>query len=57
MIEPGEDQHPSEQHIAFCAHQIWEHEGRPEGRAAIHWINAEKQLVAGYVHHQWYPPS
>jgi hypothetical protein len=57
MNQPEEDQHPSEKHIAFCAYQIWENEGQPTGREAIHWSNAEDLLIAGYVHHQWYQPT
>lgn len=57
MNEPGENIRPSENHIAFCAHLIWEHEGRPEGQAKFHWRKAENQLLASYVHHQWYQPG
>jgi hypothetical protein len=28
------------------AYQIWEQEGRPEGRHLDHWLEAEHQLVA-----------
>jgi hypothetical protein len=28
------------------AHRLWEQEGRPEGREALHWHEAERQLVA-----------
>jgi len=36
--------------IENLAHSIWEAEGRPEGRAATHWAEAEYQLFgsAGY---------
>ena len=30
--------------IARRAHAIWEEEGRPEGRAAEHWLRAEAEL-------------
>lgn len=30
--------------IASRAHEIWEKEGRPEGRAQEHWLKAEKEL-------------
>ena len=30
--------------IARCAYEIWESEGRPEGRAAQHWFEAEARL-------------
>jgi len=32
--------------IAMCAYYIWEAEGRPEGRAVKHWLQAELQLWA-----------
>jgi hypothetical protein len=32
--------------IARCAYLIWEGEGRPEGRAIAHWLQAEEQLLA-----------
>ena len=28
------------------AHQLWEQEGRPEGRHLDHWVQAEHELVA-----------
>lgn len=31
--------------IASLAHQIWEQEGRPEGRALNHWLQAEQMLT------------
>jgi hypothetical protein len=37
---------PSQEEIAACAHQIYETEGRPQGRAMQHWLQAEAQLVA-----------
>jgi Protein of unknown function (DUF2934). len=30
--------------IARRAHELWEQEGRPEGRDFDHWIEAERQL-------------
>jgi len=32
--------------IAMCAYYTWEAEGRPEGRAGEHWLQAELQLCA-----------
>ncbi len=32
--------------IAARAQEIWEDEGRPEGRAAEHWLRAEAELAA-----------
>ncbi|OWW02371.1 hypothetical protein ATY81_22270 [Rhizobium sp. R72] len=29
------------------AHQIWESEGRPEGRPDDHWIQAEREILHG----------
>lgn len=33
--------------IRHRAHQIWESEGRPEGRAAQHWAQAQDELGGG----------
>ncbi len=41
---------PTAEEIAFCAYWIWEKEGWPTGRDAIHWRQAEAQLQAAYVH-------
>jgi Protein of unknown function (DUF2934) len=35
-----------EKRIRGRAHRIWEEEGRPEGRAEIHW-NMARELIAG----------
>jgi hypothetical protein len=32
--------------IAKRAYEIWEQEGRPEGRALDHWMQAERELMA-----------
>jgi hypothetical protein len=37
---------PTQEEIAACAHQIYETEGRPEGKAMQHWLQAEAQLTA-----------
>jgi hypothetical protein len=34
-----------EKRIRIRAHRIWEEEGRPEGRAEIHW-NMARELIA-----------
>lgn len=39
-------QPPAHEEIAACARQIYEAEGRPEGKALEHWLQAEKQLIA-----------
>lgn len=39
-------QAPTHDEIAACARRIYETEGRPEGRAMQHWLEAEAQLVA-----------
>ena len=35
---------PTREAIAIAAYSIWEQEGRPEGRAVEHWLEAEMQL-------------
>jgi hypothetical protein len=39
-------QPPTHDEIAVCARRIYETEGRPEGKAMEHWLQAEAQLVA-----------
>lgn len=39
-------QHPNHDEIAARALQIYEMEGRPEGRAPQHWLIAEAELIA-----------
>jgi len=39
-------QEPTHDEIAACAQRIYEMEGRPEGKAKEHWLQAEAQLVA-----------
>ena len=39
-------QMPTHDEIAQCARRIYEMEGRPEGRAMQHWLQAEAQLIA-----------
>jgi hypothetical protein len=48
---------PSEAAIAFCAHLIWEHEGKPVGRHKIHWSHAKEQLSACNAHEHWVFPE
>lgn len=36
-----------EEAIRRRAHEIWEREGRPEGREAEHWERARAELAAG----------
>jgi hypothetical protein len=31
--------------VQALAHKIWEEEGRPEGRSALHWAEAERRLA------------
>jgi hypothetical protein len=45
-----EYQEPTPDEIALCAYFIWEHEGRPPGREAAHWLQAEAQLTADRKH-------
>jgi DUF2934 family protein len=35
-----------EQRIRERAYQIWEHAGRPEGKSAEHWLQAEAEIAA-----------
>ena len=35
--------------ISVCAYCIWVQEGRPEGRALDHWVQAELQLVLSSI--------
>src|SRR5579871_1954105 len=37
---------PTQEEIAACAHRIWESEGRPQGKAMEHWLQAEAQMIA-----------
>ena len=37
---------PNQEAVAQLAHEIWESEGRPEGRAVEHWYRAVSQLKA-----------
>ena len=39
-------QPPTHDEIAACARRIYETEGRPEGKATEHWLQAEAQLIA-----------
>jgi hypothetical protein len=36
--------------IEVCAYFIWEQEGKPEGRALDHWLQAELQLAVSLWH-------
>ncbi len=40
------NQGPTHQEITARAHRIYEAEGRPEGKAMEHWLQAEAQLAA-----------
>jgi hypothetical protein len=31
--------------IRLRAHEIWEQEGRPEGRSHEHWLRAEREIL------------
>jgi hypothetical protein len=39
-------QEPSHEEISAYAQSIYEQEGRPEGKAVEHWLQAEAQLTA-----------
>ena len=52
---PDAHSEATEEEIAVCAYFIWEHEGKPEGRALDHWLQAELQLGASLWHESlWY---
>ncbi|GEM_PF-2686452 len=40
------NQKPTHEEIAALAQRIYETEGRPQGRAMEHWLQAEAQLTA-----------
>jgi len=42
----------NEEVIRKLAHEIWEAEGRPEGRASEHWERAAQQAAAANHHDQ-----
>jgi hypothetical protein len=44
---------PTREEIADFAYLIWEREGRPEGRAREHWLQAETQLMITRAHDNW----
>ena len=35
-----------EQKVRARAYELWEHAGRPEGRATEHWLQAEAEIGA-----------
>jgi hypothetical protein len=41
------NQTPSNEEIAELAHQLWDQEGRPEGKSEEFWLKAEAQLRQG----------
>jgi hypothetical protein len=34
----------TQQDIGACAYELWEKEGRPNGRDLAHWLEAERML-------------
>jgi hypothetical protein len=38
-------QRSNEEQVRELAYQIWETEGRPEGREQDHWVRAEKAIA------------
>ena len=51
--------HSTQRHLVRAlAYRIWEEEGRPHGRAAVHWAEAERRLSAdaasGYINAEGY---
>lgn len=41
---PATTPQPTHEEISRRAHEIWEREGRPEGRQVEHWLTAEAEL-------------
>jgi len=51
--------HSTQRHLVrLLAYRIWEEEGRPDGRAAVHWADAERRLsedaASGYINAEGY---
>ena len=44
---------PTHQQIAVCAYLIWEKEGCRQGRDLAHWLQAQYQLQAAYLHEKF----
>src|SRR4051812_47062808 len=44
--ELGEDPMQDQERIRRRAHEIWEREGRPDGRHAEHWAEASQEIEA-----------
>jgi hypothetical protein len=49
---PDSHSQPSHDDIEVCAYSIWVFEGKPEGRALDHWLQAEMQIAAARQHEQ-----
>ena len=49
---PDSDFEPAHDETEVCAYCIWVLEGKPEGRALDHWLEAEIQLVASKQHEE-----
>lgn len=50
MTEPGQNSaRPQADEVAARAYQIWDHEGRPDGRDVDHWLQAEQELRSARV--------
>ena len=50
VIYSQDDQTPTTDYLEKIrrrAYELWEQEGRPEGRAAAHWAQAEHELRQG----------
>jgi hypothetical protein len=51
--------HSTQRHLVRAlAYTIWEQEGRPDGRAAVHWAEAERRLAgtaaSGHINAEGY---
>lgn len=45
QFEKQEMQQAIDEKVRQRAHQIWQEEGCPEGRATIHWLRAEREVI------------
>jgi len=46
QVEPGPSPSPTYEEISARAYELWQEQGRPEGRDRENWIEAERQLHA-----------
>lgn len=56
-MQPHSTSPPTPEEIEICAYLIWHLEGRPDGRALEHWVQAKAQLFAAHYHEESVPPA